>query len=53
MTLPPRARLIRERAEYLLQIETIGSEGKYWQTIKRMLFPHLIDKPYRRRRGRQ
>ena len=43
----PKVRLIRERAEYLLQVEEIGRHGKYWKTLQRMYFPHLNEKTYR------
>jgi hypothetical protein len=42
-----KARLIRERAEYLLQVEEIGRNGKYWKTVQRMYFPHLNETTYR------
>jgi hypothetical protein len=41
----PKIRLMREGAEYLLQIEEFGRDGKYWRTTKRMYFPHLNAKP--------
>lgn len=36
-----KARLIRERNEYHLQVYEWGEFGYYWKTVKRLYFPHL------------